>query len=335
MNESMLKLSILEQSPISEGSTPRQALENSTRLAKAAEGWGYRRIWFAEHHDSEGLASVSPEIMIAYVAAQTSRIHVGSGGVLLPHYSPYKVAENFHLLENLHPGRIDLGIGRAPGGMPGATRALNDRGRRDLSDFPRKVRDLIGFLTDHLPPDHPLRTVRATPQSDKIPEIFLLGSSDGSAGIAAQLGTPFMFAHFINPYGGIEVVRSYRSHFQSSALYKVPKPAVCIFAVCAETDGEAERQASTLRYWMIETAQGRSAPIPTIEHAEQFDPSEQERKIIEENRGRMIVGSPQKVKRELENLAAAYQTDEVMIITNIHDFEAKLRSFELIAQVMQ
>lgn len=330
----MLKLSILEQSPISEGSTPGQALENSTRLAKAAEKWGYRRIWFAEHHDSEGLASVSPEIMIAHVAAQTSRIHVGSGGVLLPHYSPYKVAENFHLLENLHPGRIDLGIGRAPGGMPGATWALNDTSRRDLNDFPRKVRDLIGFLTDNLPPDHPLRRVRATPRSGKTPEMFLLGSSDGSAGIAAEMGTPFMFAHFINPHGGSEVVQSYRARFRSSVLYKDPKSAVCIFTVCAETDEEAERQASTLRYWMIKIAQGQSAAIPTIEEAEQFYPSEWERGMMEENRGRMIVGSPRKVKRELENLAAAYQTDEVMLITNIHDFEAKLRSFELIAKVM-
>lgn len=331
----MLKLSILEQSPVSEGSTPRQALENSTRLAQAAEKWGYRRIWFAEHHDSEGLASAAPEIMIAHVAAQTSRIHVGSGGVLLPHYSPYKVAENFHLLENLHPGRIDLGIGRAPGGMPGAAWALNDTARRDLKDFPRKVRDLIGFLTNHLPPDHPLRTVRATPLSGNIPEIFLLGSSDGSAGIAAELGTPFMFAHFINPQGGSEVVQSYRTHFRSSALYPVPKSAVCIFAVCAQTDQEAKRQASTLRYWMIKIAEGQSALIPSIRQAEQFNPSEWERQMIEENHGRMIVGGPQKVKRELENLAAAYQTDEVMIITNIHDFEAKLRSFELIAEVMQ
>ncbi|RYL94829.1 LLM class flavin-dependent oxidoreductase [Sporolactobacillus sp. THM7-4] len=331
----MLKLSILDQAPVSEGSTPREALANSTRLAQEAERLGYRRIWYAEHHDSEGLASASPEIMIAHAAARTSTIHVGSGGVLLPHYSPYKVAENFRLLENLHPGRIDLGIGRAPGGMPGATWALNDGSRRDLKDFPRKVRDLIGFLTDRLPPDHPLRTVRATPLAGRVPELFLLGSSDGSARIAAETGTPFMFAHFINPHGGGDVVRWYRSNFQPNALYPKPKPAVCVFAVCADTDEEAERHASTLRYWMVKVARGEPSLIPTIEEAQSFIPGDWERGEMEDNEGRMIVGSPARVRRDLENLAAVYQTDEVMIITNIHDFEAKLHSFELIAKAFQ
>ncbi|RYM05082.1 LLM class flavin-dependent oxidoreductase [Sporolactobacillus sp. THM7-7] len=328
----MLKLSILEQAPVSEGSTPAEALKSSTRLAQEAERLGYRRIWFAEHHDTKGLASCAPEIMIAHVAACTSTIHVGSGGVLLPHYSPYKVAENFGLLENLYPGRIDLGMGRAPGGMPGATWALNDGARRNLDDFPRKVRDLIGFLTDRLPEDHPLKTVKATPHAERVPELFLLGSSDGSSGIASEIGTPFMFAHFINPYGGSTVVRSYRSRYQPSRLYPEPRTAVCVFAVCADTDEEAERQASSLALWMIRVRQGQPSLIPTIEQADRFVPSEWERQMMRENRGRMIVGNPEKVRRELENLAAAYQTDEVMLITNIHDFEAKVRSFQLIAE---
>lgn len=331
----MLKLSVLDQSPISEGSTPMEALKNSARLAAEAERLGYHRIWFAEHHDSSGLASVSPEIMIAHVAAKTSTIHVGSGGVLLPHYSPYKVAENFNLLENLYPGRIDLGIGRAPGGMPGATWALNDGARRDLNDFPRKVRDLIGFLNDQLPEGHQYKTVRATPLAERLPETYLLGSSDGSAGIAADIGTPFMFAHFINPHGGSEVVRSYRANYRPSEWFPEPKASVCIFVVCAETDEEAERQASTLRYWMLKAAQGKSVLLPTLEEAEHFVPSEWEREQMKENETRMIVGNPQKVKRELENLAAVYQTDEVMILTNIFDFEAKLRSFRLIAEAFQ
>ncbi|WP_353947692.1 LLM class flavin-dependent oxidoreductase [Sporolactobacillus sp. Y61] len=331
----MLRLSILEQAPVSEESAPEEALRNTTRLAVEAEKWGYHRIWFAEHHGSEALASSSPEVMVAHVAAKTSRIHVGSGGVLLPHYSPFKVAENFHLLENLYPGRIDLGIGRAPGGMPGATRALNDGMRWDLKDYPRKVRDLIGYLTDHLPDGHPFQSVHATPLARRLPDIYLLGSSDGSARVAAETGTPFMFAHFINPNGGAEVVRAYRSAYQPSEAFPEPKASVCIFVVCAETDQEADRQASTLRYWMVKASQGRSVPIPETSKAVHYHPAAWERDQIKENEARIIVGNPQKVRIELEKLASMYQTDEVMLITNIFDFQAKLRSFELIARAFR
>jgi len=331
----MLKLSVLEQAPISKGLSPRETLKNTVVLAKLVEKLSYRRIWFAEHHNTRGLASSSPELMIAHVAAQTERIHVGSGGVLLTHYSPYKVAENFRLLENMYPGRIDLGIGRAPGGVPLTSLALADGDRRGSRDFPRKVRDLISYLTDSLSPEHPYAGVQATPVSENVPGIYLLGSSDGSATLAADMGTPFMFAHFINPHGGEAVTRQYRLRYQPSALYPEPSAAVCIFVVCAETDEEAERQASTLRYWMLKIAEGQSGEIPTIEEAAAFVPTEWEHRKMMEDRGRLIVGNPQKVKRALEQLAAAYQTDEVMIITNIHDFSAKCRSFELIAKAFQ
>src|SRR5690349_15011073 len=214
---SMLKLSVLDQSPVRQGVTPRDALLETVELAKHVDALGYSRYWLAEHHSSPGLAGSAPEIMVARVAGETSRIRVGSGGVMLSHYSALKVAEQFRMLETLHPGRIDLGIGRAPGSDQRTARILrHGPGALGIEHFPRQIQDVVAFLHDDLPPGHPWRGVHAMPSGASTPEVWLLGSSDESALLAAELGTAFSFAHFINDLGGAEVTRVYRARFRPS-----------------------------------------------------------------------------------------------------------------------
>lgn len=330
-----MKLSVLDQSPIAKGTSPQQALQRTVALAQHTERLGYQRFWLAEHHNTVGLSSSSPEILVGHVASQTQRIRVGSGGVLLPHYSPYKVAENFRLLENLHPGRIDLGIGRAPGGNPLSSLALTDGERKDIGRFPSQVEDVRGFLTDNLPTGHPFEGVRATPAIESVPEMWLLGSSDGSARFASNLGLPLSFAHFINANGGAEIADFYRSRYEPSSLHPEPQVNVCIFVVCAETEEEAQKHAASLELWMIQVRQGKAEGIPAVEEAVNYQPTPFEAMQMKENRERIIVGDPQQVKAQIEDLAKAYQTDEVMLITNIHDFHARMTSYQLIADAFE
>lgn len=332
----MLTLSILDQSPIASGSNAREALQQTVQLAQAAERLGYKRFWVSEHHDATTLAGSTPEVLIAHLAAKTERIRIGSGGVMLPHYSAYKVAENFRMLEALYPGRIDLGLGRAPGGMPMATMALNEGKRRDIDRYPEQVEDLIAYVTDTVSDNHRFHGLTATPVVDTTPEMWLLGSSNGSAAIAAQKGTAYSFAHFINGEGGEQAMQAYRRHFQPSALYEEPQTSVAIFVVCAETDKEAGRIASSLDLSLLFTANGqKSAGTPTIEMADSYEYSPYELAFIRENRKRMIVGSPETVKQRIESLAAAYETDEVVAVTITHSFAHRLRSYELLADAFQ
>lgn len=330
----MLKLSILDQAPVPKGSSVREALLSSIELAKLADSLGYHRYWFAEHHNTNDLASVAPEILISHIIAHTSQIRVGSGGVLLSHYSPYKVAENFKLLEGLSPNRIDLGIGRSPGGDPRTEFALADGGARSREAFPRQVEDLLHFLSDEPPSNPRLQGLFATPRLSSKPEVWLLGSSSSSATYAAKLGTPFCFAHFINTSGGARVIQDYYRAFQPSSDCKEPKASVCVYVVCAETDAEAQRLASSLEYWLIKLAQGMGGieGIPSVEEACAFNPIDWEIEEWNANRGKMIVGSPETVKAGLEYMANEYGTDEIMILTNLHDQEARLNSYRLIAE---
>lgn len=332
----MISLSVLDQSPIASGSHAREALRQTVQLAQAAERLGYRRFWVSEHHDATTLAGSTPEVLIAHLAARTKRIRVGSGGVMLPHYSAYKVAENFRMLEALYPHRIDLGIGRAPGGMPLATMALNEGKERNVDMYPQQVEDLIGYLTDSLPDNHRFHGLTATPVVDSVPEMWLLGSSGGSATVAAENGIAYSFAHFINGEGGEKVVRAYKRQFQPSPLLDKPKTSVAIFVVCAETDDEADRIASSLDLSLLMIANGqKSDGTPTIEAAQSYPYTPFELAHVRENRKRMIVGSPATVKRRIEALAAAYETEEVVAVTITHSFEHRLRSYELLADVFQ
>lgn len=330
-----MKLSILDQSPISEGVTPDVALKQTVQLAQHAEALGFKRFWVSEHHHSTSLAGSSPEVLIAHIAAKTERIRVGSGGVMLPHYSAYKVAENFRVLEGLNPNRIDLGLGRAPGGMPIATMALHDGKHRNVDVYPQQIDDVLAYLHNSLPANHPFTGLQATPNIETAPEVWLLGSSPSSAVLAAQKGLPYTFATFINAEGGAEYTRNYRRYFRPSQYLAKPKNIVAVFAICAKTDEEANYVASSLDLSMLMIEQGiHSKGVPSPEKAAAYAYSYYEMERLKENRKRMIVGSPQTVRKQLEWYSEAYETDEIMLVTITYDFEAKLKSFELIAKEM-
>ncbi|MEW5321757.1 LLM class flavin-dependent oxidoreductase [Geobacillus thermoleovorans] len=330
-----LKLSVLDQSPIAEGMTAEEALENTVRLAQFVEELGYKRFWVSEHHDTNSLAGSSPEVLLGHIGAKTSRIRIGSGGVMLPHYSTYKVAENFRVLAGLHPGRIDLGIGRAPGGMPRATMALQDGRPRPVDRYPQQIDDLLGYLHDALPPVHPLYGVKATPIVQSPPEVWLLGSSSETAKLAAEKGLPYAFAQFINGEGGEEYMQLYRGRFTPSPHLAEPRTMVAVFAICAETDEKADWIAGSLDLTLLMIEQGMALNgTPSPEKAAAYPYSPYERKRVADNRKRMIVGSPSRVKDELYRLSETYETEEIMLVTITYDFSDKLASFRFIAKTM-
>ncbi len=317
-----MRLSVLDQSPVPEGSTGPDALRNTLDLARLADDLGFERYWLAEHHGLS-LAGPSPEVLIGPVAAATERIRVGSGGVMLPHYSPYKVAENFSLLAGLYPGRIDLGIGRASGTDPMTTYALQ-RDRRDAApdDFPSQLAELLAHYDHSFPADHPFaRLGHSLPGGEARPEIWLLGSSAQSAVWAAQLDLPYAFADFINPQGA-EIAASYRERAAN------PRSAVAVWAICADTDEEADRLASSIAMSMAMLRQGRPIPVPPPDKALRFlaqngNPASGRRRIV---------GNPDTVRAGIEEVAAAYAADEVIVVTITHDHGARRRSYGLIAE---
>lgn len=331
-----MKLSVLEHSHISEGRTVAETLAETTRLAVEAEKLGYARFWVSEHHNTGALASSSPEVLIAHVAAHTSRIRVGSGGVMLPHYSAYKVAENFRLLEALHPGRIDLGLGRAPGGMPIATRALQEGKYTDVRQYPQQIADLAGYLHDALPPDHRFAGLVANPVIDTAPEVWLLGSSGETAKIAAEQGAAYAFAHFFGTPGGEAAIRHYREHFKPSVLNDGrPHTMIAVSVVCADTEEEAQRLAKSGELFFLQIGRGALPDtFPSVETAERYPYSEFERAHIAQRQRDLVVvvGAPEQVREKLRTLRERYDADELMIASMIHDFDARLRSFRLTAE---
>lgn len=329
-----MRLSILDQSPIAQGSDAHTALAQTAKIAELAERLGYTRFWVSEHHDASSLAGSTPEVLLAHLGARTSTIRLGSGGVMLPHYSAYKVAENFRMLEALYPERIDIGLGRAPGGMPISTRALQE-GRTREPSYSQQVDDLRAYLTDALPEGHRFAGLRATPRIKTAPEMWLLGSSDVSARTAAAKGTAFMFAHFINGEGGVEAVQAYRAEFKPSAALLTPRAGVAIFTVCADTDAEAERIAASLDLALVLLASGKRADAtPAVKDALAYPYTMYEQALLRENRKRMIVGSQATVKQQFHQLAADYGVDEVMAVTTTAEFEHRVRSFELLAAAL-
>jgi luciferase family oxidoreductase group 1 len=328
-----LALSVLDQSPISEGMTGADALHNTVDLARLADRLGYERYWVAEHHGTPMLASASPEALIGPIASATKRLRVGSGGVMLPHYSPLKVAETFSVLSGLFPGRIDLGIGRAPGTDARTTFALQrDRSRAMPDDFPDQLSELIAYLEDDLPDDHPFKSLGALPGRPGAPDLWLLGSSPQSAIWAAQLGLGYSFADFINP-GGAEIAQLYRDRFTAGERLPEPKLSVAVWAIAAETDEEAQRLAASSRMSMTLLRQGRLIPVPPVDKAlrflEQHGPPPDGA-----SRGggrRAVIGSAEKVRAGIEEVAEQYGASEVMVVTITYDHEARKRSYELIA----
>jgi luciferase family oxidoreductase group 1 len=325
-----VRLSVLDQSPIAEGSTGAEALANTLDLARLADGLGYHRYWLAEHHGGPSLAGPSPEALIGPVAAATSGIRVGSGGVMLPHYSPFKVAETFSLLAGLFPGRIDLGIGRAAGTDPMTTFALQrDRRTASPDDFPQQLAELLAHYDQTFPADHPFaRLGRTLPGGEEQPEVWLLGSSPQSAIWAAQLGLPYAFADFINPEG-TPIAAQYREGFEPSERLATPRVAVAVTAICADTDEEAQRLAASGRMLITLLRQGRLIPVPPPEKALRF--LEQQAAAPTANR-RAVVGSPATVRAGLEEVASRYGAEEVIVVAITHDHAARRRSYELIAE---
>jgi luciferase family oxidoreductase group 1 len=326
-----LKLSILDQSPVISGHSPAQAVAATLELARQAERLGYHRYWLAEHHAIGALADPCPEVLLARLGAETSRLRVGTGGVLLPYYSPFKVAEVFRMLEALYPGRVDLGIGRAPGGDARTAHAVGGGQMPTADDFPQRVWELVGHLDGSLPEDHPHKRVRLQPGGDTAPEVWLLGSSDYSGALAAQLGLRFAFAHFINPRGGDVVTRAYRERFQPSAREAAPAAIVCVFVICAASDAEAERLAAPIDLRRLHMALGRDTPVPTLAEAERHVYSEEERRYVTGQRERAVIGGPDKCRRELAELVQRYGADELMVLTITGDYASRLRSYELLA----
>ncbi|WP_371069161.1 LLM class flavin-dependent oxidoreductase [Sediminibacillus sp. JSM 1682029] len=326
-----MRLSVLDQSPVSRGESPARALQHTIRLAQETESLGYTRYWVAEHHSTSGLASTSPEVLIGQIAAKTDTIRVGSGGVLLPQYSPLHVAENFKTLEAFYPGRIDIGLGRSPGGNQTTRLALTDGQQKSLSSFPRQTSDLLGFLHNSLPAEHPYKTVKAGPRIDSAPDMWILGLSERGAKNAANLGVGFTYGHFINPENGKSAIKTYRERFKSSTWQHEPNVNVCVFVVCADTESKAEELAISQDAWLLNVGKGRDTKVPSIEEVKNKSFSKEDQETIRKNRKRAVIGDQQQVKRQLEKLADEYQTDELMIITNIHDFQAKLHSYKLLA----
>ena len=327
-----LVLSVLDQAPISEGSTASQALRNSVDLARFTEKLGYARYWVAEHHGTPALACASPEALIGPIAAGTTRMRVGSGGVMLPHYSPLKVAETFSMLAGLHPGRIDLGVGRAAGTDPVTTFALQ-RDRRQVApdDFPAQLFELMAYLEDNMPADHPFARLTALPGRPESPELWLLGSSSQSGIWAAELGLPYAFADFINP-NGAEIAQRYRENFEPSKSLAKPRTTVAVWALAAETEEEARRLSASSRMMFTLFFRGQLIPIPPVEKALRFFEQEPPSEDPFRSSRRAVVGSPGQVRAGIEQVAEEYGAEEAMIVTITYDHETRKRSYELIAE---
>ena len=329
-----LRISVLDQSPVADGSTGAAALRNTIDLARLADSLGYHRYWVAEHHGGPMLAGPSPEVLISTIASTTNHARVGSGGVMLPHYSPLKVAENFSVLAGLFPNRIDLGLGRAAGTDAKTAFALQrDRRQSSPDDFPQQLAELLGYLYDTLPQDHPFRRLAALPGLPERPEPWLLGSSHQSAIWAAELGLPYAFADFINP-AGAGIAALYRERFTPSAQLSAPRVMVAVSAICADSDEEAQRLASSMRMAITLLRAGSLISVPSVETALDFLSRHSAPQALPMGR-RAIVGDASAVRSGLEDVAREYGASEVMVVTITHDHAARRHSYELVADAFE
>jgi luciferase family oxidoreductase group 1 len=335
--ESSVPLSILDLATVGSGDTPADALRTTTELARRAEGWGYHRFWVAEHHGMPSVASSSPAVIIAHLGASTRHIRLGSGGVMLPNHAPIVIAEQFGTLHALHPGRIDLGLGRAPGTDQATARALRRTATPDADDFPQQLAELTAFLDDDYPAGHPYENIHAVPGEASAPgsgrpPIWLLGSSGFSAQLAGLLGLPFAFAHHFSAANTIPALDIYRRVFQPSSVLDRPYAMIGVSALAAETPGEALRRARTGALGMLRLRSGRPAPLPTPEEAEAYPYNPMEQRFVEDWLSNVVLGDPATVRAGLDALRERTGADELMITSGVHGGEARLRSFELIAE---
>ncbi|OXS61814.1 alkane 1-monooxygenase [Cohnella sp. CIP 111063] len=327
-----IRLSILDQTLINKGEDPTEAFEHTVELARKAEAWGYYRFWVSEHHDSDLVAGSSPEVLIAHLLAKTERIRVGSGGVMLQHYSPYKVAENFNVLASLNPGRVDLGIGRAPGGLPHSIRALQ-AGKADQATLPEKIAEVLAYTRDRLPLDHPLAGLKASPVPRVPADVLLLGASASSAATAAELGLPYVYALFINndEEEAARAFEAYRSVFRS-AEGRGPEALLAVPVIVADTDEEARSIAEQCRIVKIHLKSGRTITVATVEHAEEYGRQAEEEYTIDARQAYVVHGSKETVRAQLLEAAAKYGVEEFIVISTIRDAAKRLRSYELLKE---
>jgi len=326
-----LPLSVLDLVPLSSGSTSHAAVLGAVELARAAEQLGYVRLWYAEHHNMPGIATTTPEIMIAHVGQVTSRIRLGAGGVMLPNHAALKVAESYRLLEALHPGRIDLGIGRAPGTDQLTALALRrSRGAPLADDFLTQLSELSGWGNGTLPDSHPFAKVRAMPDDVLLPPLWLLGSSDYSANLAAELGLGFAFAGHFSPDPPEFALRMYRDRFRPGALAE-PHAILALSVFCADTEAEATRMASSVLLSVAQLRTGNAGRMPSPEQALAHPYSPQERVAMELFRRVQIVGTPEQVRASIEQAVLRTGADEVMVATHAHEIQARLHSYQLVA----
>lgn len=327
-------VSVLDLAVVAEGSDPRSALECSTDLAQRVERLGYHRYWVAEHHNMPGIASSAPAVLLAHVGACTSTIRLGSGGVMLPNHPPLVVAEQFGSLHALHPGRVDLGIGRAPGTDQVTALALR-RSVDALSadDFPEQLLDLISFFTGSWPEEHPLRRVTAVPGLGDQPQLWLLGSSCFSAQLAGYLGMPFSFAHHFSAENTVPALDLYRRCFRPSAVLAQPKAMVAVAVVCADTDEQAHWLAGPSKLSFVRLRSGRPGRLPTPEEAASHQYSAAEQALLAGRSAGSVVGAPSTVARGLQDLLDRSGADELMVTTMVHGHGDRVRSYELLAEV--
>jgi luciferase family oxidoreductase group 1 len=333
----MPSLSILDQSTVASGRGPAEAIQETLALARLADDLGYRRYWLAEHHNSAAHAGSAPEMLVSAIAATTRRIRIGTAGVMLPHYSALKVAEQFRVAEAIAPGRIDLGLGRAPGSDGRTAFALNPRANEAAEQFPMAVRDVMGWLGDGLIEQHPFRTVTASPAVPTRPEVWILGSSDYGAQVAAYFGLPYCFAHFITEgAGAAEAMATYhegfRPHPGMPGRLAAPHAAIAVFALAAETEAEARRLFASRALFRLRRDQGIFAPLPSVAEAEAHGYSDQERAHVDRLAARALIGAPEQVKAKLKALATELGAAEIALLSPCHDAAARQRSYRLLAQ---
>ncbi len=330
---SNIKLSILDQSPLRKGGTARQAIAETVELAKLAEKLGYYRFWVSEHHNTASLAGSSPEVLIAHLANQTQKIRLGSGGVMLPNHSALKVAENFRMLETLSPGRIDLGIGRAPGTDRFTASLLNPSNSFNEHDFTQQLVDLRDYFSGTGVKGPNQTKVQASPRAETVPEMWMLSSSGQGGVFAAHFGMAMSFAHFINPNGGAQMVKMYKERFEPSEKLKTPEANVAIFIMCADTEEKAQQMQAIMDVQMLKIEKGTREGILPYDDIKDYKFTEDELERVAYNRKRMLSGTPAQLKPQLEKLAADYGVTEIMAVTITHDFADRLRSYELLAEM--
>ncbi len=325
-----IPLSVLDLVPVPEGTTASAAVRASVELARLAESLGFARYWISEHHGMPVIASSAPELLLARIGALTDRIRLGSGGIMLPNHVPMRVAENFHTLEAMYPGRVDLGIGRAPGSNVKASRALRSASGEQ---FGQMFSEMLSLSRGGLPRTHPFHGVDVMPNDVDLPPIWILGSSGASASAAGSAGMGYGFASHFSPMPAAPPMKAYREAFQPSELFPEPHAILCVSVVCAETDEAAERLASTVDLMSLRISRGEFPPLPSPETVQAYEYDEHEKILVAENRQRHIVGGPEKVKAQLDDMLEATEADELMVVSNVYDPQARFEVYRLLSRL--